>query len=714
MELQAVTGQLYVVNGEVRDASLAPGLAAERAPTGTPQSRRDDLLFLHLTLSGRPEESEALAAELLAAIRDEFYQAVGSVTAALRKAILAANQRLLAFNLGRRGPAQEAALACAALHGQELFSAQAGEAVALLAHNFGIERLPAALADQPLPLGRSAGAEIRFFHHWLQAGDILLLADPRLAHLSADDLRPALIDTEAADSLHALKKLVGPGSGRLILIEFTDEAPADVADRLPRGAKSGGGRLSPPKGAPQRGPSLPPAGAPPPQPKVAAGLPDVEEFEAGARLAGSRAARGLAHLTGSLARLLTRLGPVGAADEPEKDHALPAFLAIILPLVVAAVVTGVYLQRGQTERYSEIKQALNQQLGQAEQLSADRPAAIAAFTAALRLANEGLALRPGDDDLLALRDQALEAMDDLSGVARLTPALLYEYPAGTQLGPLALGDALNGDIYILERAGGAVYRHDTDEGYVNLMTPGPEQIVAGGQAVGSHVVGQIVDTMWRPSGAAVARDGLAMLDARGAVVTFYPSFSDLRAAPLDLASEWRQPAAIASFDERLYLLDRQLAEIWRYFPAGEGFSLTQDQKTLEFQEDPGLAGVVDLAIYADDGSVVLLYADGRLRRYVNGRLLWSESELAANGLEQPLVAPVSLKIAGRGLNSSLFILDPGSARVVQLSLGGTYLAEFKAQTDAGEELFAQAGDLDVAAEPMRLFVGAGNRLYRLD
>jgi hypothetical protein len=180
---------------------------------------------------------------------------------------------------------------------------------------------------------------------------------------------------------------------------------------------------------------------------------------------------------------------------------------------------------------------------------------------------------------------------------------------------------------------------------------------------------------------------------------------------MGLASDWSRPTELTTFNERIYILDPGAQVIWRYFAEGEGFTTSEDQRYIDFTENADIENVVDLAIYSEDGSVLLLYNDGRLRRYVNGRFLWSEAELPANGLESPLVAPKAIKIVGRGLNSSIFVLDPGSERIVQFSLGGTFLAQYKASDGEGNEIFASAEDFVVIDNPLRLILPAGNRLY---
>jgi hypothetical protein len=281
------------------------------------------------------------------------------------------------------------------------------------------------------------------------------------------------------------------------------------------------------------------------------------------------------------------------------------------------------------------------------------------------------------------------------------------------LAAVVLREGLNGGIYALDAASGAVYQHVTDDTYLNLVDGEPESVVFGGQAVGSHVVGTVIDMMWRPRGNSVSRDGLAVLDSNGVLLSYYPNFADSRAVPLGLASDWRFPRAITSFDERLYVLDIGAGQIWKYFPDGDGFILKDTDRTISFNEDPGLSGVVDIAIYSEDGSLILLYGDGRLRYYDtrSGRIQWDEAGLLRNGLGSPLLAPVAVQLVGRGLNASIFVADPGSGRIIQLSRGGTVLAQYRASDSSGRELFAQISAFAVAETPLRIFATTGNTLY---
>lgn len=721
MDLQAVTGQLYILNGASQDGKATPGLLAQPAPGKAVHGRSRDFLFVHLSLSGQPDESADLSQTLQEIVTSEFYQTGGSVTAALRKAILAANEHLLRHNLQSKNPKREGALICAILRSEELFMAQAGEAFALLGHNFGVERLPANEPARVTPLGRTAGLDVRFFHHRLQPGDLLLLADPRMGHLPASTLATALMNGNLENGLIKLTEMIGSGTARLLLVEFTDEAPDYIPDATrPRAERQAVTR--PMAILPRRDTRPKPALEPDDEldeeeattvPHRAAELSaDDSGVENVARRATAQTALGLARATGWLADVLRELRPARQAEaEPDPvGWALPALLAIIIPLIIVAIVTSVYFQRDQVVEYGQIKQQMQQNQGLALQ-EQDPNTARSYYQQILALAATAEAMRADDSEVQLMRQQAQQELDRIDGVTRLEAQPIYVYQETVRLTSVGLREGLNGDIYALDAANNQVYGHDTDESYLTLLTPEPEIVLFGQQVVGSHVVGPILDMMWRPRGSNVSRDGLAMLDSLGQLTTFYPNFEDTRTVILGFASDWEQPTQITTFDERLYILDAAAGVIWRYLPQGDGFVLDNDQPSVAFDENADLEQVIDVTIYSEDGSVILLYQDGRLRRYANGRLLWGEVDVAQNGLETQLVAPVAVKIIGQGLNSSIFVADPPSGRIVQFALGGTFLAQYKATTIDNQELFNTTADFAVAESPLRIFTVGNNLLY---
>jgi hypothetical protein len=700
MSLQAVTGQLYLIEGETQEATAVPGLLAQPAPNKAARGRERDSLFIHLALTGQPGETAVLAQDLLDIISQHFFQSTGSVTAALRQAITKANELLLRLNVSGAGESREGAITCAVLHNEELFVLQTGEGLAMLGHNYGVERLPPKKPDRITPLGRSAGLDIRYSHHRLETGDLLLLADPRVAHLPSQTFAPALVDTEIEVGLGALADVVGPETGRFLLVEFTRDAPADLLEITQVSQHSGRQLAAPPSPTPLR--------------ETAAEQPTIPVMavENKARKATSDAAMGMARFTAWLADLMARLRPPQPAEEEPINRPIAASVAVIIPIAIALIVTSVYLQRGLVRRMSEIKDEMRQNIILAGEAGDDQTQLRDYYATALQLAAEADRLNPADDDVAQMRQEIQEELDRQDSVTRLVARPFYTFGESVQLTAVVLREGFNGGIYTLDGANSHVYWHDTDETYVNPVSPVPEQIIFRGQALGSHIVNNIVDIMWRPRGLSVSREGLAMLDDTGALLTYFSDFGDVRSISLGFASEWQFPTEIANFGERLYVLDNGAAAIWRYFPDGENLIAREGEQSLALPE-ADLAHARDLAIYSEDGSLALVYDDGRIRYYdtLSGRIKWDELTLLQNGFTLPVLSPTAVKLIGPGANASVFVADPGSGRIVEISRGGLVLTQFRAADENGRELFANITDFAVAKAPLRIFVTAGNTLF---
>lgn len=721
MELQALTGQLHVINGQRQEGEMIPGLLAQPAPSKTARGRSRDFLFIHLTLSGPLDESRSLALDLLDVLSNIYYQTPGSVTAALRKAVMDVNQTLLQNNMVRGQAAREGALCCAVLRGDELFMVQVGESFAAIGRTFGVERLPPRPPERITPLGRTAGLDIRFYHNRLEGGNMLLLGDPRLGHLPPQAFQPALVNTEVEIGLDKLCDLIGPASGRVILVEFSDTPILEYQDmtrpvppRLPPQTPAASvtapvrGRADQPMGQPLR-----------PQPTTA-------PLEQTARRATAQTARGLAKGTTFVADVLTRLRPPtsDSLDPPEEDTihwAIPTSIAILIPLLITIIFFGVFVRRGEVQTMAEVKQAMRQAMDEAQAANDDPALQTNKYQEVLYLAQQAENLFPNDTEVIRLRQTARTRLDALEGITRLSAALLYEYSDSTLLTAVVIQPGNEGNIYVLDRANNRVYLHRTDPSY-RTLTPAtpteqqPEQLFFAGQVVGSHIVGNLVDMLWRPQGAAVSRPGLIVLDQRGAALSYQPNLRDSRAIPLGLAAEWRQPVAITLYNERLYILDVGLGQIWRYFADGDNYTITAGDQTVALA--PGVDGslAVDLAIYSEDASLLLAFQQGGLG-YYNTRgnsVQWSEANLLSpqGGLRLPFMNIAAVKLVGRGLSQSIFVADPGSGRVVQISRGGNILAQYKATDPAGQELFTQMTDFAIPPDsPFRIIITAGNKLY---
>ncbi|MCP5093943.1 MAG: hypothetical protein GY943_00160, partial [Chloroflexi bacterium] len=450
MELQAITGQLYIVNGAIQSDTAVPGILAQPAPSRPARGRDRDFLFVHLTLSGQVDETAVITQDLLDAFSQRFYQTSGSVTNALRQSATHINQLLLRRNLGSSQPTHEGAITCAALHNSELFTLQVGEALAMVGHNYGIERLPAKTPDRITPLGRSSGLDIRYYHQRLQVGDSLLLADPRIANMPTQTFQEALVDTQVEHGLDALIDIVDTDSARLLLVEFADDkVPLNVPDvKRDSAPKNEPLAVIPqPRREPRNSPAVP-SDARRPQPTrpltdqpirdPATTIRQTLDMEKTARQATSQAAMGLSRFTGWLAAILGRLRTTTNGEEPLTNWVLPAVIAIVIPLLVGGVATGVYLQSGQSKQLSDLKGEMALSFGLGEQ-AATEDEARSYYNTVLALAEQAeTELRPGDTEVARLRTAARTQLDVLDDVTRLNGTLFYEYAEETALTAVVL------------------------------------------------------------------------------------------------------------------------------------------------------------------------------------------------------------------------------------------------------------------------------------
>lgn len=738
MDLLAITAQLSIQNGTVLHEGEIPGLLAQPAPQKAARGRERDFLFSHLTLTGPIDETAALSQELIEGLRKRFFATPGSVTAALRRAVIETNEQLLRHNL-TGNVSREGALSCAVLHGSELYMLQVGEGLAFLGHNFGVERMPARPPDHLTPLGRSAGIDIRFAFNQLQNGDMMLLADPRLAYLTGEALAPVLVDTEIESGLESLMDVLAGDTARILLVEYADELPSTLPLTFQHSKKPATKPVQPkatltpsvktgvaatfPTG---EGAAPGPVRLGPTSQVIETHTPSeigheintgnahgVASVEVNARRVASSSARGLSRFTGWLAEVVGRVRG-GRTNEPSIHWAIPTTMSLLVPLIVAAVVTSVYIQRDTVTELSEIKQQMRDEIQAAENAGGTSAEAQAHYLEVLALAGEAGALRSNDLEVAQMRNDVLSALDRLDGVTRLTGATLFTYAGGTDLTRITLRRG-GGGVAVLDGAGNRVLFHPTDASYENLSTDEPQLLAFDQQAVGSQIIGTIFDILWTPGSASATRDNINMVDRSGSLFSFYPNLGDTSAAVLGNSSEWVNPVAMSVYLDRLYVLDTGAGEIWKYY-ASAGYAQMPEDEMIFFGSEADLGRAVDFDLYAEDGSMVVLYEDGRIRYYDtrSGRIQWDETMPAQNGLALPFVAPVAIKLVGSGLNASIFVLDPGSGRLVQLSRGGIVLTQYRVLDERGNDILSQASDFDIAESPLRILVAAGERIYLAD
>lgn len=782
MSLQPITSQIYTLEGMLQ-AETAPGVYAQRAPKGAEGSREKETLFLHISVSGQLDVTADLLRTLVQVFVTRFFEQGGSLTAALRQSVDAVNGELRQYNKSA-DVKRQGALTAAVLRGDELFMVQVGEVQAYLGHNFGLEPIPMEASSEITPLGVSTTLNPRFFHNWLQENNLLLLADPRVAHWPKERFVDALVDTELESAEQRLTEMLSRSTARLLLASFQEVKQA----RLLNDDVDTKAHIIPQQAEPTFEPSDEPlvdlesivetddadelelipfdeqefveqeeldeaelirqqrrARLRPAESKVAVSEPisttsniranpvapprsDIVEAEpthtGGTMVSGAQrqtrkaAATGLRGMSSGLRGLAAVLNGLRVPEQEKLDapprECLFAFLiAIFIPVLVAAVLITGLLQGNQRAQISVLREEINTTLSAAQEAELTNPdEARRLYREVLSLGANAATLAPDDTVVENQRSVARNALDELDGVVRLSAEILHTYPEGTELTAVTLGVDENDQHYIftLDSANNIVYQHLTDADY-NLIEESPRIILQEGQGIGTHIIGGILDIVWKTTNDDT-EDALSIVDSKGYAISYFPARDNELAVSLPLSAEWGNPVALITYLGRLYVLDQgeQLGQgqMWRYHPNNNDFIINDDSRSLIL---PDMEMATDADISIDDSSVLLVYEDGRLHRYRDGRLLWDEAVLAQQGFVNPLIAPQSVKIGGVGVRSSIFVLDAASERIIEFSFAGVPLQEMRVGLDESVgEFLTTATDFAVEQNPMRLYIVAGNQL----
>ncbi|HLF28677.1 MAG TPA: hypothetical protein VJG32_20300 [Anaerolineae bacterium] len=686
--LDSVVGELHIVNG--RRQSITPSTGAFTAPRRGARGRQEDTLFILIDADG---SSSSSIPELIQHIHQTYWHTPGSVTAGVRTAIETGNNWLVDHNRTAAGSTR-AGVTCAVLRGSEVFIAQAGPSCAYVAHQGRLERFPRGdVAGSSLPpLGVARAVEVRYSRADLQPGDMLLLVDADFpARMPEEAIASAIVYVGVETALNNLEHLAGSDSFHALVVELAAAAPleASVQAALPPAPSRSAAREPP---APERAPSRAP-GAAAPRPAPAVGEWAGALGKGVARSAGSLGAAFGALFQRTLpdrpvSRQTRRRGPAAL----ERHTSLMTAIAIGIPLIVALVVTAMYLDRSTTAQVATFLDDARQLIADADReptLDAKRER----WQAALTKANAALALAPDDPLALELRTQTQAQLDRLDGTQRVSPVLLYDFEQAGSHRLVAQGVSL----FVLDQAEGRIDRLTLNSRGDGIEGGEPALAAAKGITVDDRVVGDLIDIAWVDAGGQRQKSALIVLERGGLIeydLAFGPAAVRFAEAPVRTGAR-----RLDTFEGNLYILDVIERQIWKYLAAADGYTALPE---VYFQTPPsGIETAIDLAI---DGNVYILLTNGTVYKYRGG----SEAPFSVSGLPEPLGRPVAVSVDPyTPTDSGVYIADVAGARIVHFTADGQFVRQVRA---VGGE-FAALEDLLVDERAGRLYVISGGRLY---
>lgn len=714
--LEALVGHLFVVGGRMI-SSASPGAIAMPPPRRAARGRDDDSFFGLLSLAPGEHQPASFYEALTETITGTYFDTGGSVTFALREAISAANEHIYRFN---RSSVESVTvgLACAVLRGQELYIATVGPAHCFLVRADGIERMPGEyeMNERMLALGADLEPDVRLYHHEVWEGNFLLLADQSLGRLTDNTLRHATGSGSISATVSNLSSVAGDFSACEV-IKFVEPLPEEESADAPSAPRE---RRMPSLALPawltDFGKKLTPDGSPAPEPSTvpAAGgstptrsaaptrrqpRPSVKRR---AQVAGRDSARGLARVTAGMRMFVERTLPAGRGIENPLEQRLslsmPVQIGIALgvALIVALLTIAVYRMRSDTSEYAQFVREAQSEVEEARS-GKTQAEARPHWEMAAALMAQAADIREPSDEILALQNEALGALDSYDHVTRVQPVLLRSYEPGSYLrGPVVHGF----NLYVIDTTQDTLYREDLDENSTRVTNRDSIVVTQKGELVGDQVIGGLVDLAWMEDGGVPQRNVLAVITNSGQLITYSPSW-DVSVSTLPGSQAWGDPRAIAIYERDLYVLDAGANEIWHYEAGANAYTRAPERTFTDVT--PDLSDAQDMEIDSN-GNIYVLHSDGTLTKVFLGR----EEPFAFSGLPQPITRATALFLNVGLYDRTLFIADPSGGRLYSTALNGTFLANYK---DAEDTIFDNISGVYSQEQPALIYVTAANQLY---
>jgi len=729
IRLKTAIGHLSIVDGVARDR--AENVLAIEPSSLIPLGRGKGNLYAIVEVAGEGMGRDELCQLLLETINKEYFRAPGSITAGLRQAIKAANAQL--FRENRDRPTAErliGGVSCVALRENDAYIGQAGPALVYAAHKGELARYPetSPWLDLPplqrvdegyvVPLGVRRDVDIDLFHCQVQPGDTIVLAETTLAQIAGQDrIARAVVYQEVDMALAHLKRLASGRDCSVLVIEIlavAEEAEAEILEEEREPfveVESFAEQVRPGRERQPAGPSAWERVT-----TMGENLMSRLDLAGLLRALGRGLIAGLATLGSGATTLFRRILP--GAETPEqvparrvaqarrpraaaerKGNKVMVALAIAIPLIVALLVGAVYLQRSEARAARFVELVEQAEAKHALALTAsDKPTARGLLHEAQGLLTEAQMLKSEDPVVGGLQGEIQTTLDEINNVVPLywIGALQkYDDPGSDPSRVIVSGI----DIYVLDKGTDRVYKYLLNEVGDGLQDMDVEPVLLRkGDQRGDIVVSDLVDMVWMPVGSGRQTSNLLVLESGGALLEYDPIFG-LAVLPVGDKDKWRYPQLIGSYFGNFYLLDSQSNQIFKYLPTADGGYSNPPEPW--FQIDIDLAGVIDMAI---DGYIYLLYADGRILKFMGGELTAFEQ----TELDKPLRGPTAIFTSPDEETKSLYVADAGNGRIVQFSKEGQFIRQFRV-AEAG--VFDQLKTLHVDEIGSKFYILSGDTLY---
>ena len=437
---------------------------------------------------------------------------------------------------------------------------------------------------------------------------------------------------------------------------------------------------------------------------------DVEQFKTGALQTVAKGAGFLKGVEEKTEAIIQKSG------EKKREEGKPVtelsalskwLIAILVPLLLVALTTFIYLSQGQGNEYGYYLAQAEASANNAAQMQTDELKR-EGWNQTIEWLDKAAAYQKSEE-VNALYLRARLALDALDGAKRLIykPAFAAGLFPGMNVTNII---ALNRDLYLLDQTNGEVK-------HLTLQSQGyslDETFRCAPGNIGGVQVGKLVDMLAIPINNP-AKAPILAIDAAGNILFCSVGASPTAAALLPPDGGWQNLRSIAFDSGKLLVLDSGANAIWIY----RGFSSNFDQVPVSYFDalPVQLQDAIDLAANKDE--LFLLHADGHsshcLASQISGLVTCDDPypyQDVTNG--KAGVDFASLKFNQMAYSPppdpSIYFLDPDGAELYQFSLRLNLNQVLRSGLNDGSLPTDRATAFAVAAN-RQVFLAFGNAVY---
>ncbi|MBP9718925.1 MAG: hypothetical protein KBD46_00455 [Candidatus Levybacteria bacterium] len=155
--------------------------------------------------------------------------------------------------------------------------------------------------------------------------------------------------------------------------------------------------------------------------------------------------------------------------------------------------------------------------------------------------------------------------------------------------------------------------------------------------------------------------------------------------------DWKTIGGLGAFGTNIYVLDKTGKQILKFLGGAS------DSKSVYASGDFEKATAM-----AIDSSIYVLNTDGSVKKFTRG----TADTFGVTGLEVPLKSPT--RIVTNADTENVYILDPGTARIVVLGKTGAFKTAYTAT------ILKNAKDFDVQEEEKKIYILSGSKVFEIN